>query len=1006
MNGFSQEDGTYNIVSVHGRILDQESGKPLNVGEKVYLQTILQFGALSDRAILIAPSRGRYRLELTTPSSGLSVPSGKALREIKSRPQLLTSTRGIRLSTEGVSVGTLQDYFKTDTFTIIGEMLKIPVNKKDEQKYDLMFRYESSNGVQDVIFSGFTVHYEQINRLQIDECFVLLREGEVSMPVKQVKLYFLSEKVLFAEFAALLSALDMSGKDTPEGRRELKQYCLDVYGTIDEQQLNRSISRFFDGAVPEDMANNRPPEIMISDPVNGSIIGTQQAKVTFHVSDISGIQSVKVMVNGRTVQLLAPDDIRQGQNEITIDVPEQNSQVSLVAQNQYGSSTPATVQLNRMTDSDNQVFKPKLYVLAIGISNYKSPELRLNYSSKDATDFANTMLGQKGLLYSDVTIKKLTDKQATSVNIRDGLQWLRNETTARDIAILFLSGHGTNNNVGSFYYIPVNGDINRLAATCVSYTDIKEAVSSVAGKVIVFIDACHSGNILGNVQRKSAAIDQLVQELTSADNGAVVFTSSTGRQYSLESESWNNGAFTKALIEGIEGDADLLQRNSVTVKTLDAYVSGRVKELTKGEQAPTTIIPASIPDFPIAIVKEKKDRKNIDNQDEASEEGEKNFAGMIIPERVKMEDIDLVNLGDGQMFGYIKDSEKTPLDGKVRMIDGVNPEYWDAHFIEGYPEGKWDFYQKNKLKTTVGYKNGYYDGAYCDYHRSGGEVKIRGNYKNGKKDGVWEEFYESGIPERKSEYKDGELQKETSYFTDGKVSREAYYRNTRLHGTEKRYDFKDGGLISDLNYKNGKQVGRQMQQTGNVLKVSNYSEKGELDGSYAETYLDTKKTKVKGKYKDGKKEGIWEEFSSSGRKSRTEEYKNGDLRKSITYFNDGNIENEFHYLHHEQHGPEKRYSRSGVLITDYNYQNGRRVGRQMHYFSGFENDYIQVSHYSEVGELEGEYSETYVKGSHIREKGKYKAGEKDGTWQYGTPDGKIIREEIYSNGKLLEKRDL
>lgn len=36
-----------------------------------------------------------------------------------------------------------------------------------------------------------------------------------------------------------------------------------------------------------------------------------------------------------------------------------------------------------------------------------------------------------------------------------------------------------------------------------------------------------------------------------AENGAVVFTSSTGRQYSLENEDWGNGAFTKALVEGL-----------------------------------------------------------------------------------------------------------------------------------------------------------------------------------------------------------------------------------------------------------------------------------------------------------------------------------------------------------------------------------------------------------------------------------------------------------------------
>jgi hypothetical protein len=35
---------------------------------------------------------------------------------------------------------------------------------------------------------------------------------------------------------------------------------------------------------------------------------------------------------------------------------------------------------------------------------------------------------------------------------------------------------------------------------------------------------------------------------------------------------------------------------------LDLYVSERVKELTKGEQTPTTLKPSNVPDFPLAVL--------------------------------------------------------------------------------------------------------------------------------------------------------------------------------------------------------------------------------------------------------------------------------------------------------------------------------------------------------------------------------------------------------------------
>jgi uncharacterized caspase-like protein len=103
-------------------------------------------------------------------------------------------------------------------------------------------------------------------------------------------------------------------------------------------------------------------------------------------------------------------------------------------------------------------------------------------------------------------------------------------------------------------------------------------------------------------------IVDLVNDLSSAENGVIVFASSTGRQYSLESDLWGNGAFTKALVEGVSGKADLRKQGTITHKMLDFYLAERVKELTRGEQTPVTASPYGVPDFPIAVVTERSTR--------------------------------------------------------------------------------------------------------------------------------------------------------------------------------------------------------------------------------------------------------------------------------------------------------------------------------------------------------------------------------------------------------------
>ena len=340
------------------------------------------------------------------------------------------------------------------------------------------------------------------------------------------------------------------------------------------------------------------PKVTITDPINGSIADSDKVKIFYNVS-VTAPTSVKISIDGKPAQLIT--DARLGQNTVTVNIPDNDCRITVVAQNEFGASPPAMVNLIRNV----QIFKPSLYILAIGVSAYENSEIRLQFPAKDASDFAQALMRQVGLLYESVDVKLLTDGKATAENIRDGLHWLQTETTNRDIAMLYMAGHGVNNNVGDFFFMPVNADVDRINATCVSYSDIKMTISAIAGKLLVFMDACHSGNVLGNLQQRSSVINQAINELTGADNGPVVFTSSTGRQFSLESPEWNNGAFSKALVEGINGKADLSGRKMITIKSLDYYIATRVKELTQGKQAPTTIIPRSIPDFPIAVISDR-----------------------------------------------------------------------------------------------------------------------------------------------------------------------------------------------------------------------------------------------------------------------------------------------------------------------------------------------------------------------------------------------------------------
>ena len=251
ITGAMAQEVTYDIISTSGSIVDKKTGKELQVGDKLTLQTDLQFNSLYDRAVLLNPEKAKYFLELPKSSninSSLIATSNVALTPVKTRPALITSVRGnAALTSKGVSPQTLKEYFGADTFTIVGVKLTLPVSRPDAKKYDLLLRYEQENNVvEEYISSDFTIAQKDLKMQgnKITECFVSLKEGDKIMPVTQMSLFFVDKMQLFDEFNALLKALNQKKSERNTVRTVLREYCTDVYGMIDRNTLETVINDY------------------------------------------------------------------------------------------------------------------------------------------------------------------------------------------------------------------------------------------------------------------------------------------------------------------------------------------------------------------------------------------------------------------------------------------------------------------------------------------------------------------------------------------------------------------------------------------------------------------------------------------------------------------------------------------------------------------------------------------------------------------------------------------
>jgi uncharacterized caspase-like protein len=233
-----------------------------------------------------------------------------------------------------------------------------------------------------------------------------------------------------------------------------------------------------------------------------------------------------------------------------------------------------------------------LYVLSVGVSQYRNSQFNLKYAARDADAFANLWKQTEGSLYRRVVVTRLVDAQATAANVRAALVRLAQTATDRDGVALFLSGHGVQQPTPkgeSYYFAPHEVNPTQLSRTALPWTVFHETLRKARAKrVLLFLDACHSGNALGARQANN---EQLLGELLKRQAGVLVFASSRRTEFSYEVKAKQHGAFTAALIEGIgEGRADLDigsgRDGVITSEELQTYLRTRVPQLTGNLQTP------------------------------------------------------------------------------------------------------------------------------------------------------------------------------------------------------------------------------------------------------------------------------------------------------------------------------------------------------------------------------------------------------------------------------------
>ncbi len=274
-----------------------------------------------------------------------------------------------------------------------------------------------------------------------------------------------------------------------------------------------------------------------------------------------------------------------------------------------------------------------------------------------------------------------------------------------------------------------------------------------------------------------------------------------------------------------------------------------------------------------------------------------------------------------------------------------------------------------------------------------------------RKNTVVKYYFENGEYQGKGNYTSDEksvkMTKEWEFYypTNGLLKAKGSFGAPDEKIGEWKYYYNTGILKQTANFKNGKLNGLLENWFTNGVKSSttNYLD-DKINGVETNYYYNGLLLRTTN-YKEDKKNGIEKEYNSKGQLLFTANYVDDEKNGLVTYYYyNGKKQDELLYTKGKAEGLYKSYYKDGKKMTEGAYINDKKEGLWTTYYN---NGNIKEKTTYKEDEITGEFTEYFEDGK-LETKGNYFKKKIDGKIENYSEGGKICNDITYEKGRLKE----